>query len=75
MTFKHEYDYHIKRTTPQRIMTRTHELAVRDDLSRKHVNNYSLTVHKETIEVNYGKTKLFYIFNGTRIIDIITDKQ
>ena len=73
--FKQQYDYHVNRTHPTRTVTRTHELLVRDDLARKGVMNYDLTVNPETVTVQYGNTKLFYIFNGTRIIDIIVDKQ
>jgi hypothetical protein len=73
--FKKEYDKHIERTNPEQRIGMSHELIVRDDLARKGVNNYDLKRHAETIEVNYGKTKLFYVFNGLRIIDIITDKQ
>jgi hypothetical protein len=73
--FSKEYTKHVNRTNPEQRIGIAHELIVRDDLSKKGVMNYSLTVHPETIEIKYGNTKQFYIFNGLRIIDIITDKQ
>ena len=49
-------------------------LVVQDDMASKHPNlHYTITTGNDCIWVYWGSINLYYIFNGTKLVDVQID--
>ncbi len=50
-----------------------HLLAVQADMEKKGVTHYTVTRGNDCLWVYHGQINLYYIFNGSKIVDIQVD--